>query len=129
MTTEESRLTSENALRVVVVGPCASGKTTLVENLKRIGIDARVSGQEHSAIRNLWRRLEPDVLIALDLDLDTLRERRNPTWPADLYSVQHVRLAGAFEAATVVINTSDTPEEDVFEQVLAIIDRYRTNSA
>ncbi len=128
MTTEASRMTRGKGPRVVVVGPCASGKTTLVENLKSVGVDARVSGQEHSAIRNLWQRLEPDVLIALDLDLETLRERRYPTWSASLYDVQHRRLEEAFEAADVTIDTSETPEEDVLEVALAVIAHYRASS-
>ncbi|MDQ3442703.1 MAG: ATP-binding protein [Chloroflexota bacterium] len=128
MTTEASRMTRGKGPRVVVVGPCASGKTTLVENLKSVGVDARVSGQEHSAIRNLWQRLEPDVLIALDLELETLRERRYPTWSAGLYDVQHRRLEEAFEAADVTIDTSETPEEDVLEVALAVIAHYRASS-
>ncbi len=128
MTTKASRMTRGKGPRVVVVGPCASGKTTLVENLKSVGVDARVSGQEHSAIRNLWQRLEPDVLIALDLDLETLRERRYPTWSASLYDVQHRRLEEAFEAADVTIDTSETPEEDVLEVALAVIAHYRASS-
>jgi GTPase SAR1 family protein len=128
MTTEASWMTRGKGPRVVVVGPCASGKTTLVENLKSVGVDARVSGQEHSAIRNLWQRLEPDVLIALDLDLETLRERRYPTWSAGLYDVQHRRLEEAFEAADVTIDTSETPEEDVLEVALAVIAHYRARA-
>lgn len=129
MATEASRVPNGKGPRVVVVGPCASGKTTLVESLKRIGVDARVSGQEHSAIRNLWRRLNPDVLVALDLDLETLRRRRDPAWSSDLYGVQHLRLEEAFHAADVLIDTSDAREEEVLERVLAVIAHLRTSSA
>jgi len=128
MPTESSRTTRRKGPRVVVVGPCASGKTTLVLNLQAMGVDARVSGQEHSAIRNLWRRLEPDVLIALDLDLETLRERRGSTWPADLYGVQHARLEGAFDSADILIDTSRTSEAVVLEAAMEVVARYRANS-
>lgn len=128
MSTEASRMTHRKDPRVVVVGPCASGKTTLVRNLRAMGVDARVSGQEHSSIRNLWRRLQPDILIALDLDLETLRQRRDPAWPADLYSVQHVRLKGAFTSANALIDTSSTPEADVLEAAMEVVTRYRANS-
>ncbi|MDQ3657026.1 MAG: hypothetical protein M3457_18380 [Chloroflexota bacterium] len=128
MSTEASRTTRRKEPRVVVVGPCASGKTTLVRNLQAMGVDARVSGQEHSAIRNLWQRLEPDVLIALDLDLETLRERRGPTWPAGLYGVQHARLEGAFDSANMLIDTSRTPEAEVLDAAMEAIARHRANS-
>jgi hypothetical protein len=93
-----------------------------------MGVDARVSGQEHSAIRNLWRRLEPDVLIALDLDLETLRERRGSTWPADLYGVQHARLEGAFDSADILIDTSRTSEAAVLEAAMEVVARHQANS-
>ncbi len=128
MSTEASRMTRRKGPRVVVVGPCASGKTTLVRNLQAMGVDARVSGQEHSAIRNLWQRLEPDVLIALDLDLETLRERRGSTWPAGLYGIQHARLEGAFDSANALIDTSQTPEAEVLEAAMEVIARHRANS-
>lgn len=128
MSTEASRMTRREDPRVVVVGPCASGKTTLVRNLQAMGVDARVSGQEHSSIRNLWRRLQPDILIALDLDLETLRQRRDPAWPANLYSVQHARLKGAFMSANALIDTSCTPEADVLEAAMEVVTRYRVNS-
>lgn len=115
-----------NSPRVVVVGPCASGKTTLVARLKRLGVDARVSGQEHSAIGNLWRRLDPDVLIALDIDLETLRLRRTPDWPRSIYEVQRERLRDAFGVADAVIDTSSVTEDDVVRQVLELLKRFQT---
>jgi len=104
--------------RVVVVGPCASGKSTLVTRLVAAGVDARVSGQEHSAVRDLWKRLEPDFLVALDVDLDTIRERRTPTWPEQIYRTQRLRLKGAFDAADIVIDTRQASAEAVAGEVL-----------
>lgn len=95
---------------IVVVGPCASGKTTLVDALKVRGYDARVVAQEHSIIRDLWKKRDPDVVIALDLDLEKVRERRSPTWSEEIYKVQHERLRDAFEAADLMI---DTGEHDI----------------
>jgi energy-coupling factor transporter ATP-binding protein EcfA2 len=107
--------------RVVVVGPCASGKSTLVRNLRDLGIDARVSGQEHSAIRNLWQTLSPDLLIALDIDLETVRTRRSANWPENLYDVQHARLREAFEVADALVDTAKVSEEEVVALVLDVI--------
>lgn len=91
--------------RIVIVGTCASGKTALARELAKMGIAVRVCGQEHSSIRELWRKLEPDILVALEIDLATLRSRRHELWPERLYGVQRQRLASAIEAADLVIDT------------------------
>ena len=57
---------SAESRKIVVVGPCAAGKSTLVAALRALGYDAHVSGQEHSEIATLWQHSQPDVLIALD---------------------------------------------------------------
>lgn len=113
---------SSDPRRIVVVGPCASGKTTLAHRLKELGFDARVCGQEHSAIPHLWRRLQPDLLIALDVDLGTLRERRHPSWSESLYDAQHRRLQSAFRSADLFIDSSVAGTELVVQSVLAWID-------
>ncbi|HEX5503007.1 MAG TPA: hypothetical protein VFW96_10315, partial [Thermomicrobiales bacterium] len=46
--------------RVVVVGPCAAGKTTLVARLRARGHDAAVCAQEHSGVPYLWQLTRPD---------------------------------------------------------------------
>src|SRR5215211_8573131 len=61
--------------KIVVVGPCASGKSTLVSALQALGYDAHVSGQEHSEITTLWQHSQPDVLIALAVDISAVRAR------------------------------------------------------
>jgi adenylate kinase family enzyme len=109
---------------VVVVGPCASGKSTLVRNLHKKGINAFVAGQEHSAIRNLWAKRDPDIIVALDVDLETLRKRRGETWPSNLYRVQHERLSDAFAAATTIIDTSRVSEEEAAAQVVEIVTNF-----
>jgi cytidylate kinase len=106
-----------DARRIVVVGHCASGKTTLVARLQALGYDAHVSGQEHSAVRDLWRRMNPDVVIALDVDLETVRRRRSPTWSADIFHAQQDRLKSAFTAADLVINTAVHDEDDAVDIV------------
>ena len=92
--------------RIVVVGPCASGKTTLVRGLRRLGYDAAVCGQEHSDIPTLWRHTGPDIVIALHAELATIRQRRGSAWPEGRYHRQNERLASAREAASIRIDTS-----------------------
>lgn len=105
--------------RVVVIGPCASGKSTLVAGLRRLGYDADVCGQEHSDIPTLWRHTEPDVVIALEIDLATLRQRRGCEWPEWLYHAQQRRLQQAVASASVRINTARLDASGVLREATA----------
>lgn len=107
--------------RIVVVGPCASGKTTLTRALTRAGYDARVCGQEHSGVPDLWRRMDGDVLIALDLDIATLRARRGESWSASLLERQHQRLALAYAAADLVLDSGRIDQRGVYAAVARLL--------
>lgn len=97
----------EAGWEIVVVGPCASGKSTLAGGLNGLGYRARVVGQEHSEIEGLWQRHDPLVVIGLQASLDTIRRRRGRNWPAAVYERQQRRLAPAMAAAVVVIDTGE----------------------
>lgn len=101
------------SMRVAVVGPCASGKTTLVEGLQRHGYDAYVCGQEHSEIPTLWRHGDPAAVIVLDIDLETVRRRRGADWPSALFATQVRRLRSARAAALAVIDAGRLSAADV----------------
>jgi hypothetical protein len=112
-----------------VVGPCASGKTSLADGLRRHGYDVVVSGQEHSDIPHLWRRADPDIVIVLSVDLETLRRRRhNGAWPAWLFERQQRRLRQAVSAATMVIDTSHRDASTVLRLVLARLGHLAGNA-
>lgn len=108
---------SPDERQVVVVGPCASGKSTLVAGLRRLGYRAMVCGQEHSEIPTLWQHAGPDLLVALDVDLPTLRRRRGEEWPEWLYRVQQARLRGANAAADLRLDTSKLDAAAVLDRV------------
>ncbi|HNS39887.1 MAG TPA: hypothetical protein PKJ56_06525 [Promineifilum sp.] len=110
----------EAPLRVAVVGPCASGKSTLVKALREAGYDARHPAQEHSFVKDMWRRLiNPDVLIYLDLSHETYRQRRPKDDAGPEYlEMQRGRLAHAREHADLVVDTSGMTADEVREQVL-----------
>lgn len=110
--------------RIVVVGPCASGKTTLVGGLRDLGYDAAVCGQEHSDIPTLWRHTDPDIVIALQVDLATIRRRRGDDWPEWLYRLQDRRLRGAREAAAIRVDTSRLDREAALASVAALLARH-----
>jgi predicted ATPase len=116
----ESR--NDDPRRIVVVGPCAAGKTTLVDALIARGYNAYAVAQEHSIIRDLWARRHPDVVIALDLDLAVVRQRRSPTWSADIYEQQHQRLQPAYEAADLFINTGEHDIESALRMSLDLLE-------
>lgn len=120
-------LSNARSVRVVVVGPCASGKTTLVDALCSLGYDAHVCSQEHSEIATLWRRSQPDVLIALNVDIGAVHRRRGSHWLEWLHDVQIRRLAGAYESADLVIDTSTLDSRAVLDNVVAYLEARARN--
>ena len=110
-------------LKVAVVGPCASGKTTLVRNLRNQGYDAYAVAQEHSAVPALWNHLQPDVLIALRADLSTILRRRGPSWSQDIYEAQLRRLQEAYASADLLIDTGKDSEAKALAQSLALLEQ------
>lgn len=106
---------------IVVVGPCASGKTTLVRGLQSWGYRAMVSGQEHSEIPTLWRRPAPDVTIGLNVDLATIRRRRSAGWSESIYRRQQERLRDAFAGAAIVLDTAVMGPEQTLQAALDLL--------
>lgn len=113
----------ESLGRISVVGPCASGKSTVVRALRMHGYDAHVTSQEHSAVPKLWSRNEPAILIALQADLETIRlRRRNPRWSQSIWRAQQLRLADAYANADFVENTSNRSTNAVVQDVLQFLE-------
>ena len=115
--------------RVAIVGPCASGKTTLVEALRDAGVDAHAVAQEHSGVPDLWRHSPSDLLIALDLELDVLRARRGFDWPETVYRDQMARLERARASADLRIDTGRHDVEATVREALEAVDRWRREHA
>jgi adenylate kinase family enzyme len=104
---------------VVVVGPCGSGKTTLVARLKALGYMARTVAQEHSHIRELWKHGgTPDALIFLDASANTITRRRQNLFPQWLYSAQLQRLRSARAHASLYLHTDRLSAAEVQRRVL-----------
>ena len=100
-------------MRVVVVGPCASGKTTLVAALRQQGFDAYNIAQEHSGIRRLWEKRQPDVVIMLDVTMTAVHKRREVYWGEERLLLQRERLKEARSNAHLYIQTDRLQMEDV----------------
>lgn len=117
---EHEGATAEAPLCIAVVGPCASGKSTLLEALRAAGYDARHPAQEHSFVKDMWKRLvDPDLLIYLDVDYAASRRRRPTQDPGeDGLAEQRRRLAHARAHADLYLDTSVMTAEDVQTTVL-----------
>jgi deoxyadenosine/deoxycytidine kinase len=111
------------SFRIALVGPCASGKSTLAKVLKVAGYQVKQPVQEHSYVPNMWQRLtSPDVLIYLDLDFENLQRRRpkNHGGPERLVA-QHQLLTHAYEHCDLYVDTSDLTPVEIQEKVLAFL--------
>jgi hypothetical protein len=112
------------ALRVAVVGTCASGKSSVVSELRRRGYDAWAVAQEHSIIHELWRHQHPDRVVYLQTSLDAIRRRRNaPRWPEWIYTVQLQRLENARSNADLIVDTDALDLPGVVQQIVSALDR------
>jgi thymidylate kinase len=112
------------ALRIKVVGPCASGKSVLVERLRRLGYNAGSAAQDHSYVPDMWQRLNPpDLLIYLDVSLEQAhnRGRKGTGWDQAYLDEQHRRLRHARDHCHLYLPTDDLSEGQVLDRVLAFL--------
>ena len=106
-------------MRIAVVGPCASGKTVLVEHLRKLGYEARECVQEHSYVPTMWQKVsQPDVLIYLDASLPTIVARRPADWSEEHLAKLNRRLSHARQHCDLYIQTDCLSEEQVLERAL-----------
>jgi hypothetical protein len=109
-------------LLIGIVGPCNSGKTTLVNGLKRNGFIARHIAQEHSYAPNMWRRItNPDILIYLDVTYQISQERRTLDWTSSQFDDQNRRLVNAHEHANLIINTDPLAIPEVLDLAISFL--------
>lgn len=111
--------------RIAIVGPCASGKTSLAKALRARGLDARQIAQEHSYVPDMWARLtRPDILICLHASYEVCTRRKSLGWTRPEYEDQVSRLRHARHNCHLFLITDDLSPEEVVQQVwLALGDR------
>ncbi len=120
MTQAEDRPQSTTP-RVGVVGPCKSGKSTLVRGLQAAGYQAFQIAQEHSFAPRMWQIIgKPDVLIYLHSDYPTT-VRRGLKWQEHEYAEQQPRLTHARQNADLEIATDAPQPEAVLKRVLEFL--------
>ena len=111
--------TGDQGIVIGIVGPCMAGKSTLIHNLKQIGIEARHVAQEHSYVATMWKLItNPDVLIYLDVSYAVSLKRKNLGWTVEEYSEQLYRLRDARENANFYLMTDLFTEQEVFMKIL-----------
>ena len=108
--------------RIVIVGPCASGKSVLVEALRERGYNAHASAQEHSYVQTMWKMTKPSHLIYLDADLTAIHQRRRVSWGQDYLDEENQRLAHARENADLIIDTAKLTPVEVADRALEFLE-------
>lgn len=106
-----------------MVGPCASGKSTLVEGLRQQDYRAREVQQEHSYVPSMWQRVtKPDLLIYLDVSQDVASDRRSSEANAAWWEALNQRLEHARRHAHLYVDTDDLTPAQVLCRVLAFLE-------
>ena len=120
---EGSEELSAERRRIAVVGPCASGKSTLVRGLRAAGYDAREVAQEHSYVETLWRRVRrPDLLLYLDVSPGIAAQRSNSEVSGTWWRELKRRLRHARQHADLCVNTDDLGAEEVLERAFCFLE-------
>jgi len=102
-----------------VVGPCGSGKSTLIAGLEQNDYTCRHIAQEHSYVQAMWQRItHPDILIFLHASFPVSTSRRKLNWQKKDHDEQIRRLAHARQYANVFIDTDELTPEQVLQKVL-----------
>ena len=111
-------------LLVGVVGPCGSGQSTLIAALEERGYACRHIAQEHSFVKDMWKRISnPDVLIFLQASFPVCTARRQLNWNESDYTEQQRRLAHALQHANVVVDTDLLTPDEVTTCVLDFLEK------
>jgi hypothetical protein len=116
---ESRSVPGPESVRIVVVGPCASGKSTLVGNLRPKGYTIRTCAQEHSHVPQLWLKYcRADVLVYLDAGLETIGRRQGRSdWTRERLDEQRRRLDDARQHCDFYLYTDDLSREQVADRV------------
>ncbi len=105
-----------------IVGPCGSGKSTLVAGLESRGYACRHIAQEHSYVQAMWQIIsKPNILIYLEASFPVSTARRKLNWQEKDYHEQLRRLAHAHKHAHLIVNTDNLTPEQVLQKALEFL--------
>jgi hypothetical protein len=108
-----------NGIRIGIVGPCTSGKSTLIANLHETpDIELRHIAQEHSYVQAMWQIIShPKWLVFLDVSYTESLARKNLNWTDADYQEQQRRLTHAREHADFYLLTDGLSPQQVADMV------------
>lgn len=110
---------NSDELLLGIVGPCAAGKSSLVDQLRSRGFRVKHIAQEHSYVKDMWFQItQPDILIYLDVSYEISCERTRSTWSRKLFENQVERLAHARQNADLYIQTDGKSTGEVLNLVI-----------
>lgn len=116
-------------MKIGIVGPCASGKTTLVRGLQSHDVWGKHITQEHSYVPDMWQRISrPDILIYLDISFPTAQQRRKMDWTLEEFLEQNRRLEHARQHADLIIQTDNLTPGEVLNQVLDFLSSFKSQN-
>jgi len=108
-----------NTQLIGVVGPCGSGKSTLVASLEKNGYTCRHIAQEHSYVPDMWQLItRPGILIYLNASFAVSTARAKLNWLEKDHAEQLRRLSHARAHANLLIETDDLTPEGVLQRAL-----------
>jgi ATPase subunit of ABC transporter with duplicated ATPase domains len=108
--------------RIGIVGPCTSGKSTLIRKLEMPGFELRHIAQEHSYVQTMWQVIsKPDWLVFLDVSFQESQRRKQLNWTEAEYREQQRRLQHARQHAHLYLMTDGLTPEQVAQAVADFI--------
>ena len=112
-------------LLIGVVGPCGSGKSTLIEGLEANGFGCRHIAQEHSYVQAMWQIIsKPNILIYLGASFPVSTARRQLNWQEKDHAEQLRRLIHAREHAHLIVNTDELTPAQVLQTALDFLKEF-----
>ncbi|MHB1953252.1 MAG: hypothetical protein ACYCOU_05840 [Sulfobacillus sp.] len=103
---------------VVLVGVCASGKTTASQGLANYGIVSRAVAQEHSMVAGLYRKGGLGLVVLLVASWATVHRRRHLAWEPEFYRTEWMRLQGARKDAHLILHTDELNRKEVVDTIV-----------
>lgn len=115
------------ALKILLLGICASGKTTIAKSLTKQGYDVGVCSQEHSQNPQLWRRQNADFVVVLDCQKSTAEKRRQKKMNLRAYQEQKQKLLDARDHCHLFLPTDNDTVEETAKKIITVYREFNNS--